>query len=144
MSGAVQDPIERRRVDGGRVISRLQDGGQTLLPLPIELLCREGRPERNIGHQRQRIGKSRDRDVKADGRRVDACSRVQIRAKEVNRVGKLQRRAGAGPLEKHRRGERRHPELARRIVRAAAQDHEIDLSDGDLVRLDEPDRQAIG
>ena len=141
--GAVQHAGERRRVDGGRVVARLQDAGQALLPQPLELVVRERRPERDVGHQRQRIGQPRDRHVQPHGRRVDAGRGGQVGAEEIDRVGELERRARAGALVEHRRRQRRDAELARRIVGAAAQHHEIDLRDRHLVQLDEPDRQAV-
>ena len=143
MGRPVEDARERGRVDRRRIVASLKDTGEALLPQAFELLGRKRRPQRDVGHQRQCVGQSRHRNVKPDGRRVETGRAAQIGAEEVDGIGEIERRARAGALLQHRRGQRGDPELARGIVGAAAQHDEIDLGDRYFVELDQPHRQPV-
>ena len=64
----VQDSCERLGGDGGRIVASLQQSRQPLLAHPLELFLRERRPQRDVGHDRQRIGQPRDRHMQPDRR----------------------------------------------------------------------------
>ena len=68
---------------------------------------------------------------------------LELGAEELDGVGDLERAARAGALVEHRGRQAREAELARRIVAAAGVDDEIDLHERHLVRLDEPDGEAV-
>ena len=74
MRRAVEDARERQRGNRRRIVARLQQAGEPLLPQPFELVFRERRPQRDVGHDRQRVGEPRDRHVQPHGRRIEARS----------------------------------------------------------------------
>ena len=102
------------------IVARLQQRRQPLLAQPLELLGRERRPQRDVGHDRQRVGEPRDRHVQPDGRRIERAAGAEVGAEEVDGVGNLERRARAGAFLEHRRHQAGDAELAGRIVGAAA------------------------
>ena len=140
----VEDSGERLGGDGGRIVARLQQRRQPLLAHPLELFLRERRPQRDVGHDRQRIGEPRDRHVQPDRRRIERAAGAKIGAEEVDRVGNLQRRPRPGAFLEHRRHQAGDAEPARRILRAAAENHQVDLGDRHFVQFDDPDRQPVG
>ena len=54
MRGAEDDARERQRRDRRRVVARLEQRRQPLLAQAIELRLRKRRPQRDVGHERQR------------------------------------------------------------------------------------------
>ncbi len=51
-----EDDARKRQLNQRRrVVARLQQSGEPLLPQAIEIAGREGRPQRDVRHQRQRI-----------------------------------------------------------------------------------------
>ena len=143
MGRSVQHTRERQRRDCRRVVARLQQVREPLLAQPLELVFRERRPERDVGHDRQRLGEPRDRHVQAHRRGVDAGRGAQIGAEEIDRVGDLERRPRARTLGEHCRREAGDAELARRIVGGAAGHEEVLLDHRHPVHLDHPHRQAV-
>ena len=126
-----------------RIVARLQQADQPLLAQPLELVFRERGPERDVGHDRQRIGEPPDRDVQAHRGRVDAARCRQIGAEKIDRVRDLQRRARSGAFGQHRGREAGEAVFAGRIVSGAAQDDEVHLRHRHFVQLDDPDRQTV-
>ena len=118
--------------------------GQPLLPLAFELFLRERRPERDVGHDRQRLGEPRHRHVQPDGRRIDAAGGVQVGAEEVDRVGESR-----APIASRRLRSASRPSGWRRRTCPADRspcrsNEQVHLRDRHLVQLDDPDRQAVG
>jgi len=140
-------PVQNARVGGGvnrgRVVTRLQDIGQPLGAQAFELGAGKRRSERDVGHDRQRVAKTRDGDVQPHGRRVAAACHVEIGSEKIDRIRDLERRSSSGAFFEHRGRQAPHAELARRVVARAAKDHEIDLRDRHLVALDDPHREAV-
>ena len=127
-----------------RIVARLEQARQPLLPQPIELVLRKRRPQRHVGHDRQRVGEPRDRHVQADGGAVAGGARCRDRRRE-NRRRRRSRAPSATPA----------PSSSIAAVRLAApnlpagssplplSDDEIHLHDRHFVQLDDPDRQAV-
>ncbi len=63
---AEDDPRKRHLHDRRRIVARLQEPGQALLAQPLELRGRKRRPQRHVGHERQRVSELRDRHGEAD------------------------------------------------------------------------------
>ena len=144
MALAVEDAREGDRGDRRRIVAPLQQAREPLLALPLELVFRERRAQRHVGHDRQRVGKPRHWHVQADGGCVDSARRAEIGAEEIDGVGDLERRSRARALLEHRGREARDAVLPGWIVRGAAEDDEVHLRDRNFVILDDPHRQAVG
>ncbi len=134
---------EGHRRNRRRVVARLQEADQPLLAKPLEFLFRERRPERDVGHDRQRLGEPPDRDVQAHRSRVEAARRGQIGAEKIDGVRDLQRRARSRAFGQHRGRQAGKAVFARRVVSRAAHDDEVHLRHRHVVKLDEPDGQTV-
>jgi hypothetical protein len=54
--------------------SRPAAGSVSAARAAVRARLRERRPQRDVGHDRQRVGEARDRHVQPHGRRVDALA----------------------------------------------------------------------
>src|SRR5882762_340287 len=139
----VQDARERGRRNGRRIVARLQQAGEPLLALALQLVFRERRTQRHVGHDRQRFGKPRDRHVQTHGGRVGGRRRSKSGAEAIDRVGDLERGPRAGAFLEHCGGQAREAVFARRIVGGAAERDEVHLRNRHFVHLDDPYRQTV-
>ena len=96
MARSEEHAPERQRRDRFGIVARLNQRREPLLAQPLEFVFREGRAQRHVGHDRQRIGQPCDRYVQPHGRRIRARRRAEIGAEVIDRIGDLERRSRAG------------------------------------------------
>ena len=106
--------------------------------------CGKRRPQRHVGHDRQRVAQPRHRHVEAarPTRRTSSRSTGRRRGSRPRRRSASASRVPA-PSSSIVGRQARDAELAGRIVAAAGLHDQIDLHERHLVQLDDPDRQAV-
>ncbi len=123
---------------------RLQYRGEELLADALQLTLREGRAQRHVSHDRQRVAEPRNRHVEVDERSVGRARRGEVRPEVIDRIGDLQRVATGGSFVQHFRREIGESEFFRRVGACPGPDRQRDVRDRHVVQFYNPDLQTVG
>ena len=142
---AEDDPRKRHLHDRRRIVARLQEPRQPLLAQPLELRGRKRRPQRHVGHERQRVSELRDRRGEPDRRVIERAAGPQLRAEEFDR----HRPVPAPPCVPAPSSSIAAVMLASPYLPAGSAalpgpDDQVHLHQRHFVLLDDPDREAVG
>ena len=140
----VDEPIEHDIRDVTRVVCVHAQRRQDLVLLPLDLLRRERRIARHIGHQIHADLKRVLHDNRVHEREIGPGAGAKVTTNEINLIGDLLGTPSCGSLIQKRCGEVGHAPLSLRILRCPCPHQQADADGGLLVMQDDHHLHAVG
>ena len=140
---AVQQAGHRQVGDGRRAVLAARDRGQQVVAHARELLGVERGVDDDVGEHGERGVQVPAQRRQADVGRVPGAAGRQRRAERRHLIGDGERAARLRPLVQHVRGQVGQPGAVGRVGRSAGLDHEVQVHQRKIVKLDEKYLQPV-